>query len=77
MVASGGGYARSGYDAADITTRRLLCPWYQAKTEPSPADMLAKLRREFLKTRFSVIKPGHNHPDQISDYAWTCDITAA
>ena len=45
-------YARSGYDAADLTTRRLLCPWYQAKAEPSAADMLAKLRREFLKARF-------------------------
>ena len=20
---------------------------------------------------------GHSHPDQIQDYAWTCDITAA
>ena len=70
-------YARSGYSAADITTRRLLCPWYQSKTEPSPADMLAKLRREFLKARFSAIKPGHNHPDQIDDHDWACDITAA
>ena len=51
-------YARSGYDAADVTTRRLLCPWYLAKAEPSPADMLAKLRREFLKARFSGIRPG-------------------
>jgi hypothetical protein len=70
-------YARCGYDAADVSTRRLLCPWYQAKTEPSPADMLARLRREFLKARFSAIRPGHNPLDQIEDHAWTCDITAA
>ena len=70
-------YARSGYHAADVTIRRLLCPWYQAKAEPSPADMLARLRREFLKARFSAIKPGHSHPDQIDNYAWACDITAA
>jgi hypothetical protein len=70
-------YARCGYDAADVTTRRLLCPWYRAKAEPSAADMLARLRREFLKARFSAIRPGHNHPDQIEDYAWACDITAA
>jgi hypothetical protein len=51
-------YARSGYDPAGITRRRLLCPWYRTKTEPSAADMLARLRREFLKARFSVIRPG-------------------
>jgi len=44
-------YVRSGYDPADIC-RRLLCPWYRTKHEPSAADMLAKLRREFLKARF-------------------------
>ncbi|MGH3070473.1 MAG: IS701 family transposase [Streptosporangiaceae bacterium] len=70
-------YARSGYDAADVATRRLLCPWYQSKAQPSAADMLARLRREFLKARFSAIRPGRSHPDQIEDYAWTCDIIAA
>jgi hypothetical protein len=45
-------HARSGYDPADITRRRLLCPWYRTKTEPSAADMLARLGREFLKARF-------------------------
>jgi hypothetical protein len=70
-------YARYGYAAADVTARRLLCPWYRTKTEPSTADMLAKLRREFLKTRFSAIRPGQTHLDQIEDYAWTCGVTAA
>ena len=51
-------YARCAWDPADIDRRRRLCPWYTTKTEPSPADMLARLRREFLKARFSVIKPG-------------------
>src|SRR5438309_4755443 len=69
-------YARHGYAAADVTARRLLCPWYRTKTEPSTADMLAKLRREFLKTRFSAIRPGQTHLDQIEDYAWTCGVTA-
>ena len=55
----------------------LLCPWYPTKTEPSPADMPAKLRREFPKARFSAIKPAHDHSGQIDDYFWTCDITAA
>lgn len=70
-------YARCAWDPADIDRRRRLCPWYTTKTEPSPADMLARLRREFLKARFSVIKPGHTHLEQIDDYDWTCHITAA
>jgi hypothetical protein len=70
-------YARDGYQPADIDRRRLLCPWYRTKTEPSPADMLTRLRREFVSARFSVISPGQNRPDQIDDYIWTCDTTAA
>jgi len=70
-------YARFGYDPADISQRRLLCPWYRTKREPAVADMLAKLRREFLKARFSAIRPGHTPHDQIEDYAWTCDPSAA
>jgi hypothetical protein len=70
-------YARHAHSPADIERRRLLCPWYRTKTEPSPADMLARLRREFLKARFSAIPPGQDPPDQIDDYAWTCDTTAA
>ena len=70
-------YARSGYDPADVGLRRLLCPWYRTKQEPAAADMLARLRREFLRARFSAIRPGHNLHDQIDDYAWTCDTPAA
>jgi hypothetical protein len=39
--------------------------------------MLAKLRREFLKTRFSAIRPGQTRLDQIEACAWTCGVTAA
>ena len=70
-------YARWAYDPADIERRRRLCPWYTTKTEPSPADMLARLRREFLKARFSAIRPDRDRLEQIGDYAWTCDTTAA
>ena len=70
-------YARSGDSTADVTTRRLLCPWYQTKTEPAAADMVARLRREFLKARFSAISQGHNPLYRVQDYAWTCDIPAA
>jgi hypothetical protein len=70
-------YAISAYSPADIDRRRRLCPWYRSKTEPSPGDMLARLRREFLRARFSVIQPGQDGSDQISPEDWTCDSTAA
>jgi len=70
-------YARCAYDPADIDRRRRLCPWYRTKTSPSPADMLARLRREFLQARFSAIPPGQDGNDQIDLDTWTCDSTAA
>ncbi|MGD0069668.1 MAG: hypothetical protein ABSB76_40425, partial [Streptosporangiaceae bacterium] len=70
-------YAHCAYDPADVDRRRRLCPWYRSKTEPSPADMLARLRREFLKARFSAIRPGQPAPDQIDLDAWACGSTAA
>jgi hypothetical protein len=70
-------YARCAWDPADIIRRRLLCPWYRTKTEPSAADMLARLRREFLKARISAIRPGQGHPDQIDAETWAWDDAAA
>ena len=70
-------YARWANDPADIERAARLCPWYTTKTGPSPADMLARLRREFLKARFSAIRPDQDRLEQIGDYAWTCDTTAA
>jgi hypothetical protein len=70
-------YARYAYDPADVARRRMLCPWYTTKTEPSTAGMLARLRREFLTARFPAIRPGQTPPGQIPDYAWTCDTLAA
>jgi hypothetical protein len=70
-------YAHCAYDPADVARRRMLCPWYTTKTEPSTADMLARLRREFLTARFSAIRPGQTQPPQIPDHAWTCDTLAA
>ncbi len=70
-------YAISAYSPADIDRRRRLCPWYRTKTGPSPADMLARLRREFLSARISAIRPGHDGNDQIDLEDWTCDGTAA
>jgi hypothetical protein len=70
-------YAHRAYDPADIGRRRQLCPWYRTKTAPSAADMLASLRREFLKARISAIWPGQDHLSQIDPDSWTCDSIAA
>jgi DDE superfamily endonuclease len=70
-------YARCAWDPVDIERRCRLCPWYRTKTTPSAADMLARLRREFLKARFSAIRPGQDASDQIDLALWTCDSIAA
>jgi len=70
-------YAAFAYDPTDIDRRRRLCPWYRTKTAPSAADMLARLRREFLHARISAIEPGQDRLDQIDLDAWTCDTVAA
>ena len=48
-------YATAGHHPADAATRRLDAPWYTSKTEPSTADMTAKLRRVIIAAKF---KPG-------------------
>ena len=70
-------YARWADAPADIELRHRLCPWYRTKTSPSPADMLARLRREFTRARISAIGPGRDHLDQIGAESWTCDTAAA
>ena len=59
--------------------RRRLCPWYRTKTGPSPADMLARLRRDFPEAPISAIRPGPGQPviKSATRDAWTWDTTAA
>lgn len=52
-------YAAAGHDPADIEDRRARAPWYRTTTQPSTADIAAKLRRVIIAARF---KP--SHPDQ-------------
>jgi DDE superfamily endonuclease len=47
-------YALSGHAPDDISERRRRSPWYRTKREPSVEDMLAKLRRTIIATRFSI-----------------------
>ena len=70
-------YARWAWDPADIDRRRQLCPWYRTKTEPSAADMLARLRREFLKARFPPTAQATATTIKSTTGVWTCDTAAA
>ncbi|MDQ2811230.1 MAG: hypothetical protein M3Z75_04945 [Actinomycetota bacterium] len=59
-------YATAGHDPAGITGRRSLAPWYTAKTEPSTADMTAKLRRVIIAATFKALRPDQPTSEEIS-----------
>ena len=52
-------YALHGHHPSVVSEHRQRAPWYQTKTTPSFADMLAKLRRVILATQFH---PGTTRP---------------
>ncbi len=70
-------YALSGYHPDDVTVRRREQPWYEAKSEPSFEDMIGKLRKTLIATRFSVVSPGQTDPELLRDYALACAAAAA
>jgi len=45
-------YALHGHHPDVVAARRACAPWYLSKTNPSTADMLAKLRRTVIATQF-------------------------
>ena len=58
-------YATAGHHPADTQARRLDAPWYTSKTEPSTADMTAKLRRVIIAARFKRVHPDQPEPAEI------------
>jgi DDE superfamily endonuclease len=58
-------YATAGHHPADAQARRLDAPWYTSKTEPSTADMTAKLRRVIIAARFKRVHPDQPEPAEI------------
>src|SRR6266702_2722528 len=58
-------YATAGHSPADTAARRANAPWYTAKTEPSTADMTAKLRRVIIAARFKPLRPDQPKPEEI------------
>ena len=58
-------YATAGHHPADAEARRRDAPWYTAKTEPSTADMTAKLRRVIIAARFKRLHADQPEPEEI------------
>jgi hypothetical protein len=65
-------YALHGHDHDDTAQRRASAPWYQTKTEPSTLDMLIKLRRQIIATRFLPTPPRPATTQEIMEFqqAW-------
>lgn len=58
-------YATAGHHPDDITEHRARAPWYRTKCHPSTADMIAKLRRVLIATRFRPIQPEQPTPMEL------------
>ncbi|MBV9162077.1 MAG: hypothetical protein JO281_11120 [Pseudonocardiales bacterium] len=52
-------YTTAGHHPDDVAEHRDRAPWYTTKTQPSTADMIAKLRRVLVAARFPT-----SHPDR-------------
>ena len=70
-------YATAGHDPADVAEHRARAPWYAAKTEPSTADMAAKLRRVLIAAKFRLPRPGQPTPAEISAIRLAWETPAA
>jgi hypothetical protein len=70
-------YATTGYHPGDVAARRLDAPWYRTKTEPSTADMTAKLRRVLIAARFQQPRPDQPAPAEIHAMRLAWETNAA
>ena len=59
-------YATAGHDPADVADHRARAPWYTTKSQPSTADMLAKLRRVLIAAKFRASHPDQPTPEEIN-----------
>jgi hypothetical protein len=65
-------YTLHGHAHDDAAQRRASAPWFTTKTEPSTLDMLIKLRRQIIATRFMPTTPRPATTQEIMDVqqAW-------
>ena len=59
-------YATAGHDPADVADHRARAPWYTTKSQPSTADMLAKLRRVLIAAKYRPSHPDQPTPEEIN-----------
>jgi len=57
-------YAIAGHHPADAADHRARAPWYASKTQPSTADMAAKLRRVIIAARYKASRPDQPTPEE-------------
>jgi hypothetical protein len=70
-------YATAGHDPADVDEHRARAPWYVTKTEPSTADMTAKLRRVLIAAKYRPPQPDQPTPAEISAIRLAWETSAA
>jgi hypothetical protein len=70
-------YAQSGHHPADTADHRARAPWYTTKTQPSVPDMLAKLRRMLIATRFQLPHPDQPTPAEIHTIRLAWELSVA
>ena len=70
-------YATAGHHPDDVTAHRERAPWYTTKSQPSTADMIAKLRRVLIATRFQATHPHQPTPEEIHTLRLAWDTHAA
>ncbi len=70
-------YATAGHDPADAGEHRARAPWYTTKTEPSTADMTAKLRRVLIAAKFQPSHADQLPPAEISAIRLAWETAAA
>jgi SRSO17 transposase len=70
-------YALHGHHRDDVAEHRERAPWYTTKTDPSLADMVAKLRRVIIAARFMPTRPGQPTEQEIRtvQHAWAAAST--
>lgn len=58
-------YATTGHNDADLADRREQQPWYTTKTQPATADMITKLRRVLIASKYRPSRPDQPTPAEI------------
>jgi hypothetical protein len=70
-------YATAGHHPAGAEEHRARAPWYRTKTQPSTADMIAKLRRVLIAAQYRPVHPREPTPAEIHAIRLAWDSAAA